>query len=273
MKRVILAAILAAVLCANRGYAFDFKLASGGTPGATACAGLSDASAFCNSAAASNLTGALPAISGASVTALNASNLASGTVTAARVNASATGVPVIINSASSAPAVGTCNQLTAADTDIVSNGSGCTSETAIYVYSVPANTMGTTGILHLHAIGDYLNTSGGNDTFRFTAYFGGTSFATTGTSAAQASSATRHSWVVDLDVSEYGASTATQITDFLAFIGGISGSQQSPYQGAVTLLTKDTTGVLNLVLTTQLTTSNASIELRTFRTELTFYPL
>lgn len=303
MKRVIVGLVLAVLLCAGRGDAIDFKPASGGSsggaptgaaggdlggtyPNPTVISGANIGAASIPNAAlavapliaastldATKLSGTLPALNAGSLTTLNASNLASGTVAAARVNASATGVPIIVNSASAAPAVGTCNQLTAADTDIISNGSGCTSETAIYVYSLPANTMGTTGLIHVHLTGTYLNNSGSTDTLIWRAYFGGTQLGTSGTTSTQATSASTRGWTADFEVAEYGASTALQQTNSTFTITTTSGGATNPYYGTAGLATKDTTGALAVVISVGLTTSNAAIELKTYRAETTFYPL
>lgn len=77
------------------GYATVNSSSSGS--GATACAGLSDASAFCNSAAASALTGPLPAISGASLTNLNPAALSTPVPAAQGGTATTYGAPACTN--------------------------------------------------------------------------------------------------------------------------------------------------------------------------------
>lgn len=138
-----------------------------------------------------------------------------------------------------------------------------TTETTVFTSTIAANTLGSTKQLRLILIGDYLNNSGGNDTFTLRTKFG----ATTVLSAAPSLSTSANRRTVRLEVllSAENATNAQRVNGVCMFQGtsnGVAGSMESSpvvMLGSHASVAEDSTGALAFVVTAQHGASSANI--------------
>lgn len=88
------------------------------------------------------------------------------------------------------------------------------SETTLYTVTVPANSMGANGVVHMVIHGYYKNNSAGTDTFRLRIKFGGTTWYSDLT-AAFANNADLHPFTYDIRVGNLNATNAQWVTGTL----------------------------------------------------------
>lgn len=140
-----------------------------------------------------------------------------------------------------------------------------TSETSVYSYAVPGNTLGSTKKLRLTLLGDYLNNSGGGDTFTVRVKYGATTVATllTGSLAANAA---RRPVRVDAEVAAFNSTSAQMSYSVLrvgpAGVTGTGGGAGNIYDNGHNAVAEDSTASKNLVVTVQHTTGAATISFR-----------
>lgn len=147
-------------------------------------------------------------------------------------------------------------------------------ETSVFSYAVPANTLGTTSRLEFEMECTYLNNSGGADTFTPRIKFGGTTIASSAPSiGAGANRRTMKFWtVINANGATnsqraasgwtYGASAAENTFDVSAT------AVTTAYNGSLAL---DSTGALTFTATVQHGTSAATISLKRFSGKLTLF--
>lgn len=252
-------------------------------------------------------TGTFTTVSGAGsgVTALNGSNISSGTVATARGgtgldgSAAANGRLLIGNGAGY-----TLANLTAGAGVSVTNGAGTITlavisnildrqvttqtvantiaETTVYSYAVPGGTLGTNKTLHLSLIGDHLINNGANDSLIVKVKYGATTIFNAATAPFSINfGANRGSLSLDLELTALNATGAQVAKGFLQFgdssqnnAGGVAGSLLSTNSytmyGVHNTVAEDSTASKNLVVTYQMGTANAAIDMRahTVYTEL-----
>lgn len=152
--------------------------------------------------------------------------------------------------------------------DVVSTAA----ETTVYTYSVPANTLSTNRALRITVIGDYLNNTGGGDTFTFRVKYGSTTYLTAAWSTS--TNANRKAFTGQFILSASGA-TNTQVAMGWASLadgadtanadGTMTTTQSSTNKllaGTLNNGAEDTTGALNLVLTADHAASSANLSFR-----------
>lgn len=151
-------------------------------------------------------------------------------------------------------------------TDVVSS----TTETVVYTFSVPANTLGTTKALRCTLIGDYKNNSGGTATLTIKAKYGSTTIAQTAT-AGGADGAPRAGVYL-----EFGLRAANATNAQVAYGHVVNGNRTSATNagqllaaaidqwGTHTAVAEDSTGALTFQITVQHDTNNALTSFREY---------
>jgi hypothetical protein len=156
------------------------------------------------------------------------------------------------------------------DRDVaVATVTNTTTETAVYSFSVPANTLGTDKKLRLALIGDYLNDSGGSADITFRVKLGATTVLSGTNGNTVATSPTRHPVRLDAGISALNATNAQVAAGLLFFgtNGGVTGALGAPNafgdsMGVHAGVAEDSTAALTLSVTVQHTVANASITFR-----------
>jgi hypothetical protein len=157
----------------------------------------------------------------------------------------------ILNRASGNPAV-----------DLVNSAA----ETSVYSFAIPGNTIGINQAVRLTLLGDFLNNTGGNQTFLIKVKFGGTTVLTTPNTLTLTTSANRPTSNLSVLIQNLGA-TNSQLANgsFMSGPGG-NGVMGNPlvdvgeFQG----LAIDTTVNQTLQVTVTLGAANAALEYRLF---------
>lgn len=143
--------------------------------------------------------------------------------------------------------------------------SNTTTETTIVSQSIPANALGSTGKIRFQAIGQYLNSSGGDDTLRLRVKFGGTTH-NDDITANIASAANARPLRIEVEIGNFGTASqwiwakvelgagavATNGIGDLATVNPVDGSLAAS-------ATIDTTSARTFEVSLQLGTMNASI--------------
>jgi hypothetical protein len=145
-------------------------------------------------------------------------------------------------------------------------------ETTLFTYTVPANTLGTTRRLRLELGGDYLNNSGGtlttSETLRIK--FGGTTI-WQDDGKLHANSSNRKPWFMRVNITNLGAANSQSLGGWITLGGSPSttgigeyGDDEIDAQTAIgnTGLTIDTTAAADLVVTVQHGQQHANISYR-----------
>ncbi len=150
-------------------------------------------------------------------------------------------------------------------TDVVSS----TTETAVYSYSVPGGTLGSTRALRCVLVGDYLNSSGSSINLQIKAKYGATTIFDT-TATLMASVASRRSEYVEVRLHAANATSAQVAWGRWSSGGtgsaaGISGSAQEWAREAThTSVAEDSTAAKTFQITVQHSVVNANVSFREF---------
>lgn len=155
---------------------------------------------------------------------------------------------------------------TTANVDHVSS----VTETTLATWSIPANTLGTSGVIHVYINWDYLNNSGAGETLRLRVKYGATTMFNDITPSIP-SNAARRAGVMDLYLHADGATNA-QLLSGRFHLSAVSATTAGTGDfGAIDILPArtiggtaaiDSTAAQNLVVTAQNTTNNANISTR-----------
>lgn len=243
---------------------------------------------FSGTITAGTFSGALSG-DGSAVTNINAANIATNTLATARGgtalngSAAANGALLIGNGAGY-----TLATLTAGTGATITNGAGSitvgisqlldksttqqdvnttTTETSVYSFSIPANTLGTNKTLRLTVTGSYLNNSGGADNFTPRVKFGGTTIASSAPSLGAGVDRRTMKFVTEINAN---GATNSQRAATIWTVG--AGAPEAQFDGAVSLtvagyhgsLAVDTTASQTITLTVQHGTSAGTISFRRF---------
>jgi len=137
-------------------------------------------------------------------------------------------------------------------------------ETALYSVTIPANTLGTDGIIQQSITGDYLNNSGGNANLTIFVRFGST-LLYTGPANTIGTAASRRSLLIDLKLKATNA-TNSQVLEIVTRLGNgdTTGSNTTGFQTAFGINTssEDTTADKVLQVTVQHSSAAATISAR-----------
>jgi hypothetical protein len=154
--------------------------------------------------------------------------------------------------------------------DIVSTAAS----TNFFVYSLPANSLGTLRKVRVTFLGDFLNNTGVNQTLQFTGIFGGTSIFDT-TAVAISASASRRSIKIIMEIQANGATNAQFSESEILTGGGANGDGGtavilSSYLHAFASSAEDTTTARNIAITGTLgvASTNLSVRMRGLTIEL-----
>ena len=158
--------------------------------------------------------------------------------------------------------------------DVVSS----TTETSVFSFTIPANTIGANGWLRLTLNADIFNNTGGARNFRVRLYFGGTATIDTGNQPV-GYSANRRAQTYVYWLTNLGATNSQLVQLQGSFPGdsanGATSSGSDPpnlVYGQYSGLAVDTTSAQNLQVTVQLDTNSPSFEWRQFASLLEFAP-
>ena len=86
-----------------------------------------------------------------------------------------------------------------------------TTETTLYSVTVPANKMGTNGIVRVQMYGDYVHNNVAADTITVRIKFGGLTSWAQASNLGNAVAATRHPWLLDFFIANKGATNAQEL--------------------------------------------------------------
>lgn len=155
-----------------------------------------------------------------------------------------------------------------------------TTETAVYTFAVPANTLGTTRALDLLLLGDHIINNGAPDSVRVRVKFGATTIFD-GTIASVNNGANRGAVQLWLRLQAMAATNVQRSMGTLqvgdstqnnaaGLAGSLSGTNTYTMYGVHNAIAEDSTAIKNLVVTFQMGTANAAIDMRahTVTTEL-----
>lgn len=139
-------------------------------------------------------------------------------------------------------------------------------ETVVYTFSVPANTLSTNKALRCTLLGDYFNNSGGNANLAIKGKFGGTTFYTAAV-AAFTSSATHRGQYLVMYLQALNATNAQAVyTNWISIgSGGVSGAATSAeftFYGFYEAMAEDSTGALTFQITVQHDTNAATVSFK-----------
>jgi hypothetical protein len=153
-------------------------------------------------------------------------------------------------------------------------------ETSVYTFAVPANLLGTTRTLKLSLIGDHLINAGGADSLVVRVKYGATTIFS-GTVASINNGANRGALLLELELTAanlanaqrakgvlmVGDSTQNNAAGIAADLAGLNTYMK---YGVHTACAEDSTAIKNLVVTVQMGTANALIDVHvhTVTTEL-----
>ena len=149
-----------------------------------------------------------------------------------------------------------------------------TTETTVYSYSVPANTLGTNKLLRLTLIGDYLNNSGTDKTLTLKITYGATSLLNQAFTFI-ATSASRRAIPLESWLSANNATNSQRsLTRLWIFGGGSAGSPPSlqaiSHRGLAVhnAVAEDSTAAKTLAVTVTHNNADTTISFRAFDTQL-----
>lgn len=147
-------------------------------------------------------------------------------------------------------------------------------ETTVYSYSVPANTLGSNRELFLHAKGDYLNNSGAGSDFTVKVKLGSTTIFT-GPTVNHSANASRRSWTIKAYICAANATNAQRVdAQYVApaiahAVDGIAGSAGNTlYAATHNSVAEDSTSALTLSITVQHGTAAATISAKALTVQL-----
>lgn len=205
--------------------------------------------------------------------------------------AGSTNGQIVIGSTGAAPVIATLTQgagvqiTNAAGAITIANGVldrqvalqtvvNTTTETAVYTFAVPANTLSTNRTIHLSLIGDLINNTGATPTYTVRVKYGATTIFQ-GAVQTLASSASRAAIVLDVELTAANATGAQRAKSFLwlgngngANTGGVAldlgdGTSNVNARYAIhNAVAEDSTASKNLVVTYQMSAANAAADLR-----------
>ena len=155
----------------------------------------------------------------------------------------------------------------AIDRDVsITNVSNTTTETTVYSFSVPANTLETNRALRLTMAADYLNNSAGSDTFTIRVKYGATTIFQSAQSLTQ--DANRRGLTLDVMLSAANG-TGQQVARGVfvigpvnTFAGNTQGNVGSIDEAIHASIAEDSTGALTLEVTFEHATAAATIDAR-----------
>lgn len=145
-------------------------------------------------------------------------------------------------------------------------------ETAVYTYAVPANTLSTNRTIHLSLIADYLNNSGGALTYTVRVKYGATTIFQLADGGI-AGSASRSPILLDVELTAANATGAQRAKGFIAIgnLASVSGVSNAITDGTSATnvafaihnaVAEDSTASKNLVVTFQMSGANAAADMR-----------
>ncbi len=139
-----------------------------------------------------------------------------------------------------------------------------TTETAVYSYSVPGGTLGSNGHLRLTLIGDFLNNSGGTQTFTVRVKYGATTLFAIWNEAV-GNNASRKPVRLEVDLIAANATNAQRATgrfNMLQAASGSDGATPSDRFSGHTSLAVDSTTAQTLQVTVQHAAANANLSFK-----------
>ncbi len=139
-------------------------------------------------------------------------------------------------------------------------------ETAVYSYSVPANTLSTNRALRCTLIGDFLNNTGGNSNLRVKAKYGATTIFDT-QNALTSTSTSRREERLEVELRAANA-TGAQVawgrwtSGIDATVAGAAASLEFYREGAHNSVAEDSTAAKTFQITVQHSVNSASVSFR-----------